>query len=363
MRVGFVAFSNIKYSPYINAYTKIFDKHPQIEYEIIFLNRYGSLNEVDQKGAVPIKWFGKNANAANKVIKLMNFFWFATKCKQIIKRKNYDFIICLTTVPAVLLSGFLVKHYKGRYIVDIRDYTHENNKIFWRKECDVIRYSACNVISSPGFTNFLPENEYILMHNYNGECKDENNKSGYAFEKKTELPLRISYIGSVSYEAQCKKIIDLVIKDERFEMHFWGNESSNKNISRYIRQLANSRVVFNGPFEPSEKKEIYRASDLVFNCYGNSTPLVKYAISNKYYDGAFYKKPLLVSPHTAMEDVSKGYAFALDLSSAQDLNELFHWYNSINAQSYSLYGQEVIEKTIGENKIAEEKILSAILAQ
>lgn len=79
-----------------------------------------------------------------------------------------------------------------------------------------------------------------------------------------------------------------------------------------------------GPFMPKDKPEIYKNSDLIFNCYGNDRLLVKYAISNKYYDGAIYRKPLLVSPNTSMAELSGDCAFALDLESSRGLEELYN---------------------------------------
>lgn len=355
MKVGILLFSNMRYSPYLYSYTKLLNSIPSIEYEVIFFNRYKELGESD-KNAIGISWFGKNANAANKVVKAVNFIWFKYKVQHILDKAGYDFIICLTTFPAVLISKYLVKNYACRYIVDIRDYTYEKNKSYYKREERVLSSSALNIISSPGFVNFLPKAEYTLLHNYNGL----NCFSSHQFIKNDGYPIKIAYIGSVSYAYQCKKIIDMVSKDNRFELDFYGNESSDTSVSEYVNQISNPRIRFNGPFLPAEKEGIYLKSDLIFNCYGNNSDLVKYAISNKYYDGAMYRKPILVSPMTAMEEFSQGYAYPLDLDSEQSLDRLILWYRNIDCNEYEKYCQRVLIKALSDNKVAENRILKSI---
>lgn len=355
MKVGIILFSNMRYSPYLNSYTKLLNSIPGISYEVIYFNRYKELGEGNNDNTIGISWFGKNANASNKVVKAFNFFRFKYKVQHILDKGRYDYIICLTTVPAVLISKYLVCKYAGRYIVDIRDYTYEQKSGYYTREEKVLNSSALNIISSPGFVNFLPKAEYTLLHNFNGiDCSD------HKFIKNDNYPIKIAYIGSISYASQCKKMIDMVAKDNRFEFDFYGNESSEMSVSEYVKQVNNPRIRFNGKFLPTEKEEIYLKSDLVFNCYGNDRLLVKYAISNKYYDGAVYRKPLLVSPKTAMEELSEGYAYPLDLDAEQSLDKLVLWYRGIDCNQFEKYCQRVLDNAVSDNKIAEDRILSIL---
>ena len=58
----------------------------------------------------------------------------------------------------------------------------------------------------------------------------------------------ISYIGSISNETQCKQLIDLVEKDDRFIFRFYGNEANGTEVSEYVRRVHNDRIQMMGAF-------------------------------------------------------------------------------------------------------------------
>ncbi len=353
-KIGIVLFSNLRYSPYLKFYTDAISRLKDAEYKVIYFDRYKDLNEVKDEQFLSVSWIGTRGNDSSKVLKFVNFQRFKRRAIAIIKREKFDFLIVVPTMPGILLANFLSSKYAGRYISDVRDYTYEHVKSFFKIETKVLKNAAVRVISSPGFRTFLPEAEYHLCHNIAG---------GYdapvSVNNETQ-PIVISYIGSIGYPEQCKRLIDLVRSDPRFEFHFYGNDESGI-ITDYVNELYCNRVLMKGPFVPSDKPRIYEQSNLVFNCYGNDRPLVKYAISNKYYDGALYRRPLLVSPNTIMQEVSGDYAYALDLEKTTNLNTLFDWYRSLDAGKYDAFASDVVQRSMQENKQTEEAILRAIM--
>ena len=58
------------------------------------------------------------------------------------------------------------KKYKGKYIVDIRDFTLENIPFYRKAEQTVVKNSYSTVISSRGYKEFLPDYDYKVVHNY-----------------------------------------------------------------------------------------------------------------------------------------------------------------------------------------------------
>lgn len=346
-------FQNMRYAPFLKMYEEILKELPNISYDVVYYNRDKLLNELEDEQHIPIQWYGKGTVAAPKYEKLLNFALYKFNAKKMLEKKKYDFIIVLTTFPAVLLSNYLSKYYKGKYIVDIRDYTQESFKPYFLLEKKAFENSAMCVISSPGFVNFLPKHRYYNCHNIDAQAKNiplEN------FRKAIGRRIVISYIGSISYEKQCKQLIDLVVKDDRFEFLFFGNEANGTVISEYVERLNNPRIKMMGAFMPNAKPEIYHQSDLVFNCYGNDSLLVKYAISNKYYDGALYRKPLLVSPNTAMAKMSNQFAYEMDLDNLTDLNDLFKWYFNLDQLAFERYTDTVIKRSVDENLFLQTKI-------
>ena len=102
-------------------------------------------------------------------------------------------------------------------------------------------------------------------------------------------------------------------------------------------------------FLPEDKKLIISQSDIVFNCYGSESKAVKYAISNKYYDAAFYRRPLIVSPDTTMSRLTGDYAYALDLDNTDNLDELYFWYCNLNKDAFENYCCTAICTAMKEN--------------
>lgn len=356
-RVGIIIFNNLRYAPYIKFYTDALNSQKDIEYEIIYYNRDRKLNEQVDSKHIPVPWFGKGTNSACKLEKAINFVIWKKYVSVILKKKNYDFIIAVTTIPAVLLEKYLTNIYDGKYIFDVRDYTQEHIRSFYNAEKRVIEHSKLNIISSPGFEKFLPQGKYRICHNLS-----TINKVDIKYSKSVNLPIQISYIGSISYEEQCIKLMHLVDNDKRFSFVFYGNESTSHKVSKEVKALNNTRISMMGPFMPDEKARIYAQSALVFNCYGNDRPLVLYAISNKYYDGALYRTPVLNSPGTIMDELAGDYGFALDLDHISDLDGLYTWYTNLDERSFDKYADDVINNAMHENAEISKDVISAILS-
>ena len=355
-RVGILMFQNMRYAPFLKMYENLLDSIDGVTHDVIYFDRDISLDETKDQHHIAIKWRGKGTLAAPKYEKLANFFFYGFDAKKLLKEKKYDFIIVLTSFPSVLLCNYLSNNYKGKFIVDIRDYTQEGFKPYFNREKKAFSNAAMCIISSPGFVNFLPKGKYYNCNNIDDSASETMRPE---FAKATNRRIVISYIGSISYETQCKQLIDLVCADDRFEFHLYGNEANGTEVSEYVKQVSNPRVKMMGPFIPAEKPGIYSKSDLVFNCYGNERTLVKYAISNKYYDGAIYRKPLLVSPNTSMADFSGKFAYALDLGAVENLNGLYDWYLGLDKDEFEQYADVLIDKAIEENK----ELIAALMEQ
>lgn len=348
-------FQNMRYAPFLKMYENLLSSMSDVEYDVIYYNRDRSLGEVQDSHHLALPWHGKGTLAAAKIEKMANFVFYARDARKLLSKNKYDFVIVLTSFPAVLLANYLTNYYKGRYLIDIRDYTQEKFKPYFELESKAFSNAAMCVISSPGFVNFLPKEQYYNCHNIDANAATIERPP---FSKTCDGRIIISYIGSISYETQCKQLIDLVVQDEQFEFHLYGNEANGTEVSEYVLEKKCPRVKMMGPFMPKDKPEIYKNSDLIFNCYGNDRLLVKYAISNKYYDGAIYRKPLLVSPNTSMAELSGDCAFALDLEGSSDLEGLHQWYENLDENKYVCFADRLLENAIMEN----EKLLTAIEA-
>ncbi len=348
MKAAIIAFNNIKYSPYVKTYSDYLDKNG-IPYDVILPNRDGISEELGQT-TYAVAW-DKSKHKA------INFFKFRREAIRILKRNKYDFVFVLTTMPAVLLSGYLSRSYRGRYLVDVRDFTYENVRPYFLLEKRAIKNSAMNVISSPGFSKFLPEAEYCLCHNVSPVYREPSEN----YFEPSRSSITIGYVGSIAYKDQCMKLIHLVENDERFKFYLYGGEVGNNRISEYLDEHGCERIKAFGPYKPDEKVGIMENVDILFNAYGYGNKLLDYALSNKLYDSFYMRIPLLTSPNTAMSEEAGEFSYDIDLDKDTSLDGLYDWYYKIDADKFSEYSQKYLEQVFLSQDEFYEKLHNILL--
>lgn len=342
MKIAIIAANNIRYSPYINYYARLFDEL-NLDYELIYPDR-SSVEDLFNKKTHRIRW--------NRKLPVGLEYWnYARKVKSIIKRVEFDFLVVLTTNNAVYMAHWLKRHYYGKYIVDIRDYTHENISLFFKLETIAVSHSAMNVISSRKFKDFLPRAEYHICHNTNGKTPVLN-----PFIKRNQR-IRIGYIGQGSYLTQCVKICEKLCSDDRFEFVFYGLKSIPEELKPYEKY---ENIAFNGVFTPDEKPGIISGVDLLFNVYGNGCPLLDCALSNKLYDALMYGKPILTSPHTYMSEMAGPFSFEVDLGKETFLDDMYKWYNNLDENELREYAQATLRSFDMENKETKRCVQNSV---
>lgn len=345
MCVGIIAASNIRFSPYIFFYTQILDEL-QFEYELIYPDRVG-VSDVFSKQTHKIEW-------RKDIPTTYAYLLYSKSVISIVKEKKYDFLIVLTGNNAAFLSVWLQRNYKGKYIIDIRDYTHENILPYFWLEAAAIRNSATCVISSKKFEMFLPQWDYCVCHNIS--AVEEN----YSWRfMRSPAPIVIGYIGKGGYIQECKELCALIQKDKRFIMHIHGL----KNIPEELMPFADcNNIQIYGLFDPSQKKEIIESVDILFNVYGNGTPLLDYALSNKLYDSLRYLKPILTSPGTYMSEMAGPLSFEVDFLKKDLLEELYQWYCNLDERSIEEYAKKKLLEILQENSETRRIITKALMS-
>ena len=334
MRVGIVAANNIRYSPYIFFYTEILKKI-DVEYELIIADRYGLKESFDSVVHV-LPWDHRQKT-------IVNYLKYTSKVKSIIRKQRYDALIILTSVNAAFLGMWLKRHYKGRYIVDIRDYSHENIYPYYYLEKVAVQNSLMNVISSRKFMDFLPKSEYSVCHNYG------DRDIGAARIRCHKDQISIGYVGGLSYVDQCRKLMKLVAKDERFLFDFYGTSTKEALVREAAEEIGCDRIVFHGAYTAQEKERILDKVDILFNVYGSGVPLLDCALSNKLYDSLQRCKPILVSCGTFMEEMSGLLGFPIDLDHETNLEGLWKWYQSLDWIALERYADSMLRSIAKEN--------------
>ena len=312
-RAAIIFPGNLFTTPYLSRYTEILERKG-IEYDIICWNAKGIK---ESSAAVQKICLDYPVSATSSPFrKAAGYFRFLRMARAALRKQNYERILLLTSVPAVCLYGAYQKRYRGKYLIDIRDYYKEHYRLYFSKEKKAIAYSALTVISSEGFRQFLPAHDYVVTHNINW-IDSEIVRSFRKERKDGERCINLAFIGSMRFPEQDRAVIDFFANDRRFHLHFYG--SGYGEHAKYCAEKKIENVTVTDWFPTEKTVELYGKADIVLNLYGNGTPVLDYALSNKLYYAAQLGKPILVCPKTYMEKITTayGFGFVLDTEDAK----------------------------------------------
>ena len=161
MKCLIIAFHPRSMTHYVNAYETAM-KEAGVLYDVLFWDRFsnGDLDKINNEFTLHrVCTLG-----GNKVRKIPAFIYFRNKLKHIIENDSYDKIVVLNTMPGVLLSDILLKKYRNKYILDIRDYTYEKFRFYKYRVERLIDKSFFTAISSEGFKEFLGNSSKLVTN-------------------------------------------------------------------------------------------------------------------------------------------------------------------------------------------------------
>ncbi len=344
-KICFISLDNIFLVPYFNNYKEILKNH---RYDLIFWNKNieSDTDNLAQNNENDIFIFNYKINGnENKFYKLIGYIKFRNFIYRKLKKNNYDKIVLLQGQLTVLLASILLKKYKSKYIVEIRDYFMESNKIYYFIEKKVLEKSGLCIISSEKFKEFLPKLNYFIIHNFS---KFNNIKINYDGNSS----IVISNIGLIRFNEQNLKFINLFQGDSRFRIRFIGKGANNLKILAEKRNYNLKNIEFIDKFSPKETQKYIEETDIIFNLYGNNTPLLDYALSNKLYYSAQFLKPVLVCKGTAMEDIAVkkyNFGFTFDMEKKEEKERLYYYYKNIKLKTLKQNCDLFLKKVEEEN--------------
>lgn len=335
MKVLLLFLGDIDESPYFNNYMR-----ENVIYHSISIDKFSNSEKYSN---IHEKYYLDNSYKINKIFNYKRIF------KKIIKLNNYDLIIILNSQLSVLLNKELLK-FKGKIILDIRDYILENNCIYSYLQNKVIYKSDMTVISSKGYKNFLPKHDYFICHN----IPQNNPTHTFISDEKPDFKyLNIGQIGFIRFININNELVEYFKKDKYINLFYIGNGSENI--------IDDKRVFKIGYFKPEETYHWYREVNVINNLYGNNDENVKYALSNKLYLSALLYKPIIVSPNTEMSKVVNEYGlgFTFDIKQANKVNNIRKLRNNLQDLDWNEYKRKCdnfIFKVRQENNQFMEKL-------
>ncbi len=308
--IGILCFWDRAATPYLEKYERVLSE-ADAEYEVIFWNRTGMPDQTLVEGESEVCIACGNRLDS----KVTAFFMWEKQAKALLLKRNYDFLIILSTYPGVLLSGFLHKHYRGRYIFDIRDYSKGKNTLVGYVVNRLVAESTFTAISSKAFLRFLrPSPKIVLNHNLVFTESSEYDPVPLK-EKKT---IRFTFVGNIRLDKQTRAVL-LSLKDSRrYFSCFAGRILPGCDIREYCEAEGIQNVSFSGEFTHSQKSLVYQNVDMINAIYVNHSSRIRLAdatpLPNRVYDAAIYGKPIVASKGTYLAELIAvyGLGFSVD---------------------------------------------------
>lgn len=244
--------------------------------------------------------------------------------------------------------------------MDIRDYSLENFFVYRKLEEKVINNAYQTIISSPAYKKFLPTKEYVVAHNYNPFVENEIKRYNELRKNQLTNKIRISFVGTIRFIDMDKKILTLFANDKRYIINYFGRGA--ELLRDYCETMNIENVNFYGSFNPSQTIDFYADTDLINNLYGNHTPFLDYALSNKLYHSALLRLPILVCPGTYMAELSSKYGigYVLDVEDAYSPDKLFQWFTTLDVNKLNEGAAFFIRAVEAENDFFFKTITSFI---
>jgi len=350
MKILLIGFSKIKYMPYANFYLENIDCKNN-EVHLLYWNRDLKDEDTSAYGDLVLHEFNcYQEDDVSKLSKVSSFLKYRRYAKKLLRTQKFDLIIALHSMPGVLLSRFLAKQYRNRYIFDYRDSTYERFGFYRSIIARIVKGSKCTFVSSDGFRCFLPESEKEKIYTSHNllvdslEHRDERTKFGIKSDK-----IRISFWGFIRHEDVNRELIKKIAADGRFELHYYGREQQVAlNLKQYASDIGATNVFFHGEYTPEERYKFVRCTDVIHNLYRDANTML--AMGNKYYDGVIFRIPQICTEGAFMATVAEqgGVGIGVDLSNEDFCEKLYDYYSGLNKTSFEAKCDKELERIIND---------------
>lgn len=347
--IGIIYCGQIELSPFVKKYIAALERE-NITYEIVHWNRSGTKMPDDDKNRTFSAQVDRYGSLWGKALPYLQFRRFA---KQMIKKRNYEKLIILTTQTAFMIPDLLFGKYKNRYFFDYRDTSYEYIKPYKKLVDKIIKKSSFTAVSSPGFKKYLTdEKELIVAHNFQYEYYD--NRAARCVKSESEK-IVIGYIGYLREYDYLIKLAEKIGADTRFELHIHGSGDCLSALSDFAEAYPNISVY--GAYDEKDKMKIVDTFDMI--CYNYPKSFVNYpAVANKFYDGLIRKKPMFGNSDTFSGELiaQNGLGISLPETEENVTDKIYEYYNTFDEKEFEENCEKVLKKVIDEDAYYTEKI-------
>ena len=346
MKAAIIILGNSWVCPYVNTYKRAFEKLGY-SYDIILWDRDGSDN------CAPLRFCSDNVNLDNPFLKAVSYVRYSRFIKRTVLKNRYDRLVVSGPHLAILLSSFLRKKYKGKYIIDYRDISVEQKPFLGKIYSKVLADSFCNVISSQGFKEYLPaEYKYLISHNFNFEIAQSYQEGDFP-EYKGSAPLKILTIGYIRNYSSNVKVIQALENNADFCLRFAGRGDAAELLHKYVLSHSVTNVEFTGFYKKDEEESIVAGCDFI-NIFFPDDIEHSAIMSNRFYLALIYKKPMIVTACSVQAALVSEYGLGVVTSDCENLDkEIKEYLSSFNYQAFCERCNELLAAFVEEHRELE----------
>lgn len=351
MKVLVLGFTSIKYMPYLRFYLED-DAFTNNDIHIVKWIRDDE-SEIDPDGVTLHVFKARQKDEIAKIRKLKNFYNYRKFVKDLLHREAFDKVICLSTIPGVLLKDELIHKFKNNYIFDYRDYTFEAYGFYKKWVGELVHDSFCTFTSSKGFFRFLPKSAKIQqIHNllYEPDKLKDPAKHADTFH--------IGYWGLIRHYDANIRFIRCFANDRRFFLNYYGRmEETAFRLKRYCEENHINNVQFHGAYLPDDRYEFFAKTDIIHNYYENDLQTIG-TMGNKFYDAVIAKLPQICNEGSFMAEEMHRYRLGLGCKENFETfaDEVYNYLIDLNHEELDLNCERYLSRVLHEQRQCYEKL-------
>lgn len=326
MNVALIIPGSLWYAPYVRIYTRILD-YTNTNYSIISWNREGD----DKPEGIQYQQRCANGHYSASYSAYKGYLSFI---KNQISEHGFDRIIVFGPQMTCLLAPYLLRKFRGRYMIDYRDLSIDQRFGFKQLFSIMLRFSCANVVSSSGYLKCLPKRFYYLSHNFDVNVVKESIDSPIEGTFHSNDEIRILTIGAIRDFSSNIEVVKALGNRKGVSMQFVGKGDAAVQIERYCNESGVKNISFVG-FYNKQEEESYVKECSFMNIFYPRVITHDTALSNRFYNSLIYKKPMIVTKNTTQGDYAEKYQIGIAIENCNNIEHELRFFLNLDYASYA----------------------------
>lgn len=357
MRIALINAAEIENSPYLNMYTELFSRCDFNDYDIIEWRRDILLESSTLKNIISFNY--PSSISKNRIFKIIDYYKYSRFVINTIQKNKYDKLIIFDFQIAIYLKDFLIKNYKNKYIIDVRDY-NSIFSIFRNSISKLSRSCFFRVLSSRGYYEWLkPIENDLLTHNTTREKLNVFvTLNTFNLSIKSDKLIRILTIGSLRNFQHDKKLITALNGNSNICFIYAGRGCDVEIIKEHKKN--NNRIIYLGPYNKKDEDSFVYDADFINITLPNNLSF-NTAMSNRFYLSLILGVPMIVNKYSIQAYYVNKYNLGIVIDEYDNVsNQLNEYIEKFNLELFDKNRKELIQIISEELCDFECKILEMI---